>query len=148
MTWRNIWIPDILDHKQAFSVRFSDQLTTGHKSTTQILPLMYSKFFQLTRRDIPSRNYTSWFFGRMVLFGRSIWPSCHKFSVVRFLFIRPFGFGLKGKSPIGRYFGFYYSKKRTKCQVLFRMFLTKWQPFWKKIENRIHMNLISILISF
>ena len=48
----------------------------------------------ITRRDIPSRYYTSLFFGLMVQFGPSVSAVWSKFVAVQFLFIRPSGFGL------------------------------------------------------
>ena len=43
--------------------------------------------------DILCRNYGTLIFGRMVNFGRSVWPSGCLFLSVQFLFIWPSGFG-------------------------------------------------------
>ena len=87
-TPRNLVAHDLIQHITEHGLRHA-------RGPIQPLPLhMYSIYHDMLIFVIPSRYYTSLFFGFMVKFGPSVRPSGKKYSAVPFLFIRPSGYGL------------------------------------------------------
>ena len=73
----------------------------------------------ITGRDIPSRYYTSSFFGIMVIFGPSVSAVWSKFLAVRFL-LWPSGFGLMDTPP---FTGTLYQTRKKQMTQLCEQFI-------------------------
>ena len=83
-------------HLNFFLKNLVQKLALFASQSMHLIWPLFKNMRYITCCDIPSRYYTSPFFGLMAKFGPSVPAVCSIFLAVRFLFIRPSRLGLMG----------------------------------------------------